>query len=413
MNQMLGFLQAPALLAHASRAFESDVRTFSFVVTAVLIVLLILIAITLLGLIFVSIWRIFVKAGEPGWAAIIPFYNHVKVLEMTSKPLWWVVLMLLPLVNVVICVIIAHRLAACFGKGRWFTFGMIVLPFIFLPILAFGKSQYRNTFESPKPMSDAVKWTIIAMVIYMVLETYSYVLFGSLSGGSFGTNKLTVIGVDEYSGYNYATDDTYVYFNDAVVPGADPFTFTLDGMFAKDFAHVYYGGQEVPGADPDTFEQMGDSYYMKDAYHVYYTGGDEVVVLDDLDPQTAHILGASWDCCTAGSYVADAYSVYSDDVRLEGADPATFTLFDSNWYAKDAQHVYWVHDLVEDVDADTFTELGFDGYGTDAHQVFYAGKVIPGADVATFTVRETGNNFGPGYDAADRLHRYLAGVVVK
>ncbi len=90
----------------------------------------------------IAMWKIFTKAGQPGWASIIPVYNMIVMLEVIRRPLWWIVLMFIPFVNILISVVIARELARVFGKGRRFTAGLLVLPFIYYPLLGFGKSQY-------------------------------------------------------------------------------------------------------------------------------------------------------------------------------------------------------------------------------------------------------------------------------
>ena len=93
-------------------------------------------------LMIVSSWKIFKKAGQPGWASIIPIYSTVVMIHIVKKPVWWVILMFIPFVNIVVSIIIIHNLSKAFGKGIGFTVGLIVLPFIFFPILGFGKSTY-------------------------------------------------------------------------------------------------------------------------------------------------------------------------------------------------------------------------------------------------------------------------------
>ncbi|MDG1295574.1 MAG: DUF5684 domain-containing protein [Saprospiraceae bacterium] len=93
-------------------------------------------------LLIVSIWKIFEKAGKPGWAAIVPIYNMIVLLEIVNKPVWWIVLMVIPFVNIVIAIIVYVELAKAFGKSAGFGIGMIFLSFIFLPLLAFGEDQY-------------------------------------------------------------------------------------------------------------------------------------------------------------------------------------------------------------------------------------------------------------------------------
>lgn len=89
-------------------------------------------------------WKIFVKAGKPGWASIIPIYNIIVLLEIVGKPVWWVILMLIPFVNIVVGIILMIELAKAFGKGTGYGLGLVFLGIIFGPMLAFGDAQYRG-----------------------------------------------------------------------------------------------------------------------------------------------------------------------------------------------------------------------------------------------------------------------------
>lgn len=102
-----------------------------------------LVQLAVLALIIVSMWKIFTKAGKPGWAAIVPIYNVVVMLQIAGKPGWWVLLMFIPIVNLVIAIIAMIALAKNFGKGGGYVVGMIFLPFVFYPMLAFGDAQYQ------------------------------------------------------------------------------------------------------------------------------------------------------------------------------------------------------------------------------------------------------------------------------
>jgi hypothetical protein len=93
-------------------------------------------------------WKIFVKAGKPGWAAIVPVYNTLVELEITRLPWWFLLLMFVPLANFVILIFIMLSLAKVFGKSTAFGLGLIFLGFIFIPILAFGKDEYDSSAES-------------------------------------------------------------------------------------------------------------------------------------------------------------------------------------------------------------------------------------------------------------------------
>ena len=89
-----------------------------------------------------AMWKIFVKAGKPGWAAIVPIYNLIVLLEIAGKPLWWFILLLIPIVGVIVAIMVFVEIAKKFGKGVGFAIGMLILPFIFLPMLAWGDAQY-------------------------------------------------------------------------------------------------------------------------------------------------------------------------------------------------------------------------------------------------------------------------------
>jgi hypothetical protein len=92
----------------------------------------------------IGLWKVFVKAGKPGWAAIVPIYNIVVLCEIVGRPVWWVVLMLIPFVNVIVAIILLIDLAKAFGKSAGFGIGLTFLPFIFFPMLGFGAAQYRG-----------------------------------------------------------------------------------------------------------------------------------------------------------------------------------------------------------------------------------------------------------------------------
>ncbi len=92
-------------------------------------------------------WKIFVKAGKPGWGCIVPIYNNILQLEIAGRPIWWIFLMFIPFVNVVVSIIVLIDFAKAFGKGTGFAIGMLFLPFIFFPILAFDSSEYQETIH--------------------------------------------------------------------------------------------------------------------------------------------------------------------------------------------------------------------------------------------------------------------------
>ncbi len=87
-------------------------------------------------------WKIYEKAGKPGWAILIPIYRAIVFLEIIGKPWWWLLLFLIPGINVIFLIWSVNLLSVKFGKGVGFTLGIIFLGFIFIPILAFGDAKY-------------------------------------------------------------------------------------------------------------------------------------------------------------------------------------------------------------------------------------------------------------------------------
>src|SRR2546423_1575157 len=79
-------------------------------------------------LLIAAMWKVFSKAGQPGWAAIIPIFNMYVLCKVAGRPGWWVILMLIPLVNLIILIIVNIDIAKNFGKGVGFGIGMIFLP---------------------------------------------------------------------------------------------------------------------------------------------------------------------------------------------------------------------------------------------------------------------------------------------
>jgi len=104
--------------------------------------LLLLIQLALSIVVIVAVWKVFVKAGKPGWASIIPVYNLYVMVQIAGREWWWFLLILIPFVNIVIAAIVSIDIARKFGKQTAFGFGLFLLPFIFYPMLAFGRDTY-------------------------------------------------------------------------------------------------------------------------------------------------------------------------------------------------------------------------------------------------------------------------------
>jgi len=110
-----------------------------------LLLTLILVYVVVVVFYIAVMWKVFTKAGHPGWAAIIPIYNTYILCKIAGRPGWWVLLFLIPVVNIVVLIMLCLDVAQAFGKsGAFGFFGLFLFSFIGFPILAFGSAQYRG-----------------------------------------------------------------------------------------------------------------------------------------------------------------------------------------------------------------------------------------------------------------------------
>ncbi len=101
-------------------------------------------------LVIIAKWRVFEKAGQPGWASIIPYFNFIIMLKIVGKNIWWVLWLFVPIANVVVYIWVTNLLAKRFGQNEGFTLGLLLLPFIFYPILGFGNARFQGNIEQDK-----------------------------------------------------------------------------------------------------------------------------------------------------------------------------------------------------------------------------------------------------------------------
>ena len=113
----------------------SDLGISPFFVVIDIIIIIVLI---------IADWKIFVKAGKPGWAIFIPIYNVLVMLEIVGKPWWWLLLLLIPVVNIVILVMVLYNLVLKFGKPGWHTVLALIFGVIYFPYLAFSSAEYQG-----------------------------------------------------------------------------------------------------------------------------------------------------------------------------------------------------------------------------------------------------------------------------
>jgi chromate transport protein ChrA len=110
----------------------------------VLVVLFLIVFLAVIALLIAARWRIFQKAGRPGWTSIVPIYSTIVLLEIVKRPTWWILLLIfIPFVNVIIYLLVNIDLAKAFNKSEGFGVGLSFLSFVFYPILGFGDAEYQ------------------------------------------------------------------------------------------------------------------------------------------------------------------------------------------------------------------------------------------------------------------------------
>ncbi len=129
---------------------ETDTTTYNEALTgaaggaiAGAFLFLIVLAIVIQFIVWAGMWKTASKAGQVGILACIPIVQVIIWLLIAKKPLWWILLFFVPLVNLVVMVIVMNGISNRFGRGVGTTLGLIFLPFIFWPILGFGDAEYQ------------------------------------------------------------------------------------------------------------------------------------------------------------------------------------------------------------------------------------------------------------------------------
>ncbi|GAC1315376.1 MAG: DUF5684 domain-containing protein [Chloroflexota bacterium] len=90
----------------------------------------------------VASWKVFEKAGVPGWVSLVPIYNFVTLMQISGRSGWWVLALCVPFLNFFVAIRLVFDLAKAYGQGVGFGFGLLLLAPIFMPILAFGNARY-------------------------------------------------------------------------------------------------------------------------------------------------------------------------------------------------------------------------------------------------------------------------------
>ena len=144
------------------------------------VMLLISAAISVLML--VSMWKVFKKCGKPGWACLIPIYNTYIMCEIAGKEWWYLLLFLVPIANIYAMFVIYDGIAKKLGKSTGFTIGLMLLPVIFWPILAFSKNDIVETEMTSAPVQEPITQATSAQpetITQPEGQTYAAPVFGA------------------------------------------------------------------------------------------------------------------------------------------------------------------------------------------------------------------------------------------
>jgi Family of unknown function (DUF5684) len=134
-------LPAERSINNPQKGVDRMTRELMFAADASQMIMIVIYIVFIVGVI-AGLWKAFEKAGKPGWAAIVPIYNVVVMLEIAGKPIWWLLLFFIPCVNIIISIVVSIAVAEAYGKSQAFGIGLALLGFIFWPILGFGDAKY-------------------------------------------------------------------------------------------------------------------------------------------------------------------------------------------------------------------------------------------------------------------------------
>ncbi|MCB0223152.1 MAG: signal peptidase I [Anaerolineae bacterium] len=96
--------------------------------------------------IIIGLWKMFEKADKPGWASLIPIYNIYVLIEIAGRPWWWLILMLIPFVNIIVWLLLCIDVAKSFGKDAiiWGVLLLFILSGVGFVLLGFSDAAYEG-----------------------------------------------------------------------------------------------------------------------------------------------------------------------------------------------------------------------------------------------------------------------------
>ncbi len=129
-------------------SYSSDVDSAAMAAAGGMMVVYSIIAIVFAVIVLVAMWKLFAKAGRPGWAAIVPIYNAYVLFDIVYGNGIKFLLCCVPILNAIVSIALYIRLAQVYGKGAGFGIAMLLFPYVCLPMLAFGQSEYQGPVDS-------------------------------------------------------------------------------------------------------------------------------------------------------------------------------------------------------------------------------------------------------------------------
>ena len=257
-------------------------------------------------LMIVAEWKLFKKAGEHGWAAIIPFYNSYVLTKITWGNGWLFLLGFLPLGNIIFLIFTWIKLARVFGKGTGYAVGLIFVPFIFLPMLAFGSGA---VYQGPDQSSK--KGPIIACGVLGGLGVLLYGLLavGAVTSGVMQAGDPSQAYVDDYDEYDDLYEDDYDEYDDLYEDEDDLYADDADDY--DDYDDIY--------SDVETTPIEGYDYFVT----IVLDSGDGQVSVPVLNSEYLAAAGSAASALSdgvstslyAGAMYADIPQMVSDSVE--------------------------------------------------------------------------------------------------
>lgn len=238
-------------------------------------------------LMIVAEWRLFRKAGVPGWGAIIPFYNTYLLYKIVWGNGWWFLTLLIPFGGLVMACVTYYKLAKCFGKGTGFGIATVLIPVIMIPILGFGSAEYRGYRPSGK-VGCLIASIITGIVMFILVVA------------------LITVGISAYNATSNSFDQEYQEYENDLTDGiSDGFSSVIEGIEENEAYSEELQGTGNP-ENPSDFDYLTLNNGMVSV--------DVPIVHTDSSYSGSSYIQWSWDGISVSSDLS-----YEEDVDVEEA----------------------------------------------------------------------------------------------